>query len=143
MAKTNNRIFYPGCCYLVDTDNNIIMEGNDVKDLRLYAEDDDMILICLSTKADKKSKPVVPAKPKPTKIVMDFDKKVLTIEGGCARIDGVDFEEGQHAEISLDKWLKFVEDINKACGNVEYIGTPPINGKDITDEMSDMQQGDR
>lgn len=132
----NKRIFYPGYYYLVDVNNNVIMHDTDIKILRQYAEDTDMICVCLSAKPSKETKPKVV---KPSKIVFDFDKKTLTVEGGCAKIGKEEYKEGEHTDINLDTWVSFVEDVNKACDNVEYVGTPPIDGKDITNEMSDLQ----
>lgn len=138
MATKTERIFYPGEYYLVDTENNIIIGDKDINICKQMAQTGDMILVCLPANYERKSKTEAPAKPtKAEKIIVNFTKKLLTIVGGSVKLDGVDYSEGDF-EVNFDKWVELVKDCNSKANTVEFVGTPPINGKDITNEMSDL-----
>lgn len=140
MTESFKRIFYPGNYYLADSKNNILVSGKSIEECKRFAyDDDDMLLICIPAHSKPKKK-VKPAVEKPSKIILNFDKKELTVEGGSATILGVLYNAGVYSVNIIDStWVEFVKQMNKCCDTVEIIGIPPINGKEITDEMSNMQ----
>ena len=80
---------------------------------------------------------------KPSKlksIVLDFYKKELTLKGDGATINFVQYEEGVNKldDEELKDFSKIIKDCHKQCKSFKIIGTPSIEGKDITDEMSDL-----
>ena len=136
MATKTERIFYPGEYYLVDTENNIIIGDRDINVCKQMAEATDMILVCLPANYERKSK--TETKPsKVEKIIVNFTKKLLTIVGGSVKLGGVDYNEGDF-DVDFDKWVELVKECNSKANTVEFVGTPPIKGKDITNEMSNL-----
>lgn len=134
MTKQKKRIFYPGKYYVVDPDNNVTYTSNNLNECKEYALDDEMILICLPSHTNKPRKVMGKAK----KIIIDFVKNILTIEGDSVTLDKVEYSAGQY-KVDMDNWVELVKDCNNNAEAVEFIGTPPIkDGKDITNEMSDL-----
>ena len=150
MTKTTTttkvkRIFYPGMYYVVDEENNVVYRSTNMKLCKEAAtEDTDVILVALSNTGSHTSTPAIKAETvvKADKIVLDFDKKLLTITGNSVKLAGVEYETG---ETLLDEqelkqeWSKLLTDCTYYSQSFEIVGTPPIEGKDITDEMSDLQ----
>lgn len=141
MTKDKKRIFHPGMYYVVDKDNIVTHSSTNINDCKEYALDDEMILICLPAKSNKTtSKNVInipKAVTKAKKIVVDFVKNLLTIEGDSVTLDKVDYAAGEYP-VDFKNWVELVKECNKKAEAVEFVGTPPIDGKDITDEMSDL-----
>ena len=135
---TKKRIFYPGMYYVVDENNTVVFESKDINECKRGAIEGDMILICIDAKKSSINTPNVPPAPvKADKIVLDFNKKLLTITGGSVKLGDACYNDGKY-EVALDKWLELVKECNKRADVVEFVGTPPIDGKDITNEMSDL-----
>lgn len=141
MTKQKKRIFYPGKYYVVDTDNNVTYTSNNLNECKEYALDDEMILICLPTSSKKTKSNIInmsKAVTKAKKIIIDFVKNILTIEGDSVTLDKVEYSAGQY-KVDMDNWVELVKDCNNNAEAVEFIGTPPIkDGKDITNEMSNL-----
>ena len=81
------------------------------------------------------------AESKCDKIVIDFDKKELTIGNKDVTIADVEYEKDSVYELEAEdikEWYRLLADSWKVADSVETLGTPPIDGKDITDEMSDL-----
>lgn len=131
MAKAE-RIFFPNTYYVATKENKIVFHSNNINDCKDYMMEDEMLLVCLPySKPKEKSKAA-------SKIVVDFDRNILTVEGGCVTIDGTLYKEGSY-DMDYTNWDVFVTSLNKVSDVVEYIGTPQaIKEKEITDEMSDL-----
>ena len=82
-----------------------------------------------------------PVETKCDKIVVDFDKKELTIGNKDVTIASVQYEKDSVYDLEeedLKDWQMLLSDSWKVAEVVETVGVPPIVGKDITDEMSDL-----
>lgn len=135
---TKKRIFYPHK-YYVATSENLVYTFDTLDEAKSFADEDEVVLIALSS---HKTTKVTPPKvtPKASKIVIDFDKKLLTIYGNCVILNKVEYSVGE-SEIDddeLKEWDTIVFDANKNSDEVQIVGTPPIDAKDITNEMSDL-----
>ena len=150
MTKTTTtskvkRIFYPGMYYVVDEDNKVVYKSNNMKLCKEAAtEDTDVILVALSNTGSHTTTPAIQAETvvKADKIVLDFDKKLLTITGNSVKLAGAEYEVGEYEldEQELkQEWSKLLTDCALYSQSFEYKGTPPIDGEDITNEMSDLQ----
>lgn len=138
MTGTNKRIFYPGKYYVVTADNKVILAANSMTEARQQglAETDTILIAVTAVSPDKpKAIPLVI-----NKIVFNFDKKLLTVDGDSVTLNGVIYNKGENEidEEELKDWSLMLTDANKICKAVEIVGTPPIDGKDITNEMSDL-----
>lgn len=141
-TKDNKRIFYPGYFYCVTTNNEVIYSSKSIEECRQTGIDDDMILVCLPLKAPVKStntlKTITKLPSKAKKIVVDFIKNVLTIEGESVKILDKEYVAGTDT-FDPAKWIEVVQACNKNAEVVEFIGQPIVpDGKDITNEMSDL-----
>lgn len=121
------RIFYPNMYYLVDKDNYVIHHTANPEALKdLEYEDTDTILIAVHPSKLIKKKQVV------NKIVLDFDKKLLTIDGDSCTLNKVDYEGNASYELDeaeLKDWSKLISDCKKVANKFEMIGVPPIEGE--------------
>lgn len=133
----NTRIFYPGKYYIVDEENIVQGEYANMYTAKMYATESDTILIAVNHEGSHLYTPVLP---KVNKVVVDFTKKILTIDGECININGNNYSKGTYklSDNILANWSKLLEDSRKGSKELVIKGTPPINGKDITDEMSDL-----
>ena len=136
MATTTKRIFYPCKYYIADEENQII-EFDTMMDAKLAALDTDVILVALDSKGNRTPVKYTPPANKADKIVVDFDKKVLTIEGKPVTICNVECKVGDN-DIPPVSWQQVLACATLVSKALEIIGTPPIEGKDITNEMSDL-----
>lgn len=140
MAKDMKRIFHPGMYYVVNSDNLVTYSSTNINDCKAYALDDEMILICLPAKSDKtisKNVRFPKAVTKAKKIIIDFIKNLLTIEGDSVTLDKVEYAAGEYP-VDFKNWVELVKECNKKAEVVEFVGTPPIDGKDVTNEMSNL-----
>jgi hypothetical protein len=82
----------------------------------------------------------VPAKKKVDKIVIDFNKNILTLKGGTAILDKISYDEGDNEleTADLEGWNKMLTDAYMLCDDVTVVGIPPIQGRNITNEMSNL-----
>lgn len=133
------RIFYPGKYYVATTEN-LVYTFDTIEEAKEYAMDDEVVLIALSH-YDKGHKSTYKLTPKADKIVIDFDKKQLTIYGNCVTLNKVEYSCGvsELDDEELKEWESIVSDSYSNSHEVQITGTPPITGKDITNEMSDLQ----
>lgn len=137
------RIFKIGKYYVADEDN-YCAEFNSYSEAKKYAMEDEVILICVSpvsvTKPSTTSK-VIPFKPtKADKIVINFDKNVLTVIGKDVTIGKVDFKVGDTKLPDKYNWESLLSSSASVATSVEIVGKPPLepDEEDITDEMSDL-----
>ena len=130
--------FTPGWVYVADATGFIVGEYKSMEDAKKDAKDDDVILLAFNSKGSQIcSKP----EPKCDKIVIDFDKKELTIGDRDVTIDKLIYEKDSIYDLDitmLTRWQELLEELRKVADSVEVLGTPPILGKDITNEMSDL-----
>lgn len=122
------RIFYPNKYYLFDKDNKCLKIVSNPKELEdIPFEDTDTILI--GVHPDK----MFPDKKKlVNKIVLDFDKKELTIEGGNCVIAKVEYEGGGAYTLDdadLEDWENMMKDCRKLTKDFTIVGNPPIKGE--------------
>lgn len=154
MTKTGTNsntkgIFIPGMYYIVDNENRVLYASDSFKDCKERAtEPTDVILIAVSnTGSHTPSQAFIAARTdKADKIVLDFDKKVLTIYGSSVKLAGVEYDVGQNSidDQELEQeWEKLLTDCRTHSKEFEIVGVPPIKGEDITNEMSDLQQRNR
>ena len=127
--KTKKRIFYPNKFYLVDKDNFVLHQASNPESLKgLKYEDTDTILIAVHpSKFIEKAKVV-------KKIVLDFEKNLLTIEGDMCTLNKVEYEGNNTYELDeaeLKDWSDLMKDCKKVADEFEMIGTPPIKGEII------------
>ena len=143
MMTTSNKTFEAGKYYVVDCDNYVVFSSNNILECKEHSMDGDVILVALSPSAVASKKTtetkVVPFNtPKPDKIIVNFTKNVLTIIGSSVKLLNTEYPEGDVKFDSKD-WVDLVVDCNKKAKCVEFIGEPVVqNGKDITNEMSDL-----
>lgn len=135
-TTTTKRIFYPGKYYIADEENQVIQFDN-ILDAKLAAIETDTILIAVDYKGNKSSVAYTPPALKADKIIVDFDKKVLTVEGNPVTIGGTECKVGNNA-IPPVSWQQVLAAATLTSKALEIVGTPPIEGKDITNEMSDL-----
>lgn len=133
----NTRIFYPGKYYIVDEENIVQGEYETMYTAKMYATESDTILIAVNHEGSHLYTPVLP---RVNKVIVDFTKKILTIDGECININGNNYSKGTYklGDNILANWSKLLEDSRKGSKELVIKGTPPIIGKDITDEMSDL-----
>lgn len=138
MTGTSERIFYPGKYYVATADNKIIMAKDKMSDInRQGLSDTDVILIAVAVNSQTKT---ATHKKTVNKIIIDFDKKLLTIDGEPVTLYNVEYDTGETEldDYDLKDWDKLLADARKICSDVVVKGTPPIDGEDITNEMSDL-----
>lgn len=121
------RVFYPNKYYLFDAGNNLLAVVSNPKELEdTDFEDTDTILIGVHPNK------MFPNKTKAVnKIVLDFDKEEITIDGGNCTIAKVEYEGGHTYSLEtedLKDWEDMVKDSKKIAKEFEMIGTPPIEG---------------
>jgi len=124
---TKKRIFYPNKFYLVDKDNYVLHQASNPESLKgLNYEDTDTILIAVHpSKFIEKTKVV-------KKIVLDFEKNLLTIDGDTCTLNKVEYEGSSSYELDQDElkdWQDLLKDCKKVANEFEMIGTPPIEGE--------------
>lgn len=136
MTTTTKRIFHPCKYYIADEENQII-EFDTMLDAKLAALETDVILVALDSKGNRTPVKYTPPALKADKIIVDFDKKVLTVEGNPVTIGGTECKVGDN-DIPPVSWQQVLSSATLTSKALEIKGTPPIEGKDITDEMSDL-----
>lgn len=140
---TSKKLFEAGKYYVVDSDNYVVFSSKNILDCKEHSMDGDVILVALSpsvvnSKKTTETKVVPIATPKPDKIIVDFTKNVLTIIGSSVKLLNTEYPEGD-VKFDAKDWVGLVADCNKKAKCVEFIGEPVVpNGKDITNEMSDL-----
>lgn len=130
--------FTPGCVYVADETGYVIGEYRSMADAKKDAKDTDVILLAFNSKG---SQVCLKPEPKCDKIVIDFDKKELTIGDRDVTIDKLIYEKDSIYDLDitmLSHWQELLEELRKVADSVEVLGTPTITGKDITNEMSDL-----
>lgn len=130
--KSKKRIFYPNRFYLVDKDNYVLHQAVRPESFKgLDYEDTDTILIAVHpSKFIEKTKVV-------KKIVLDFEKNLLTIEGDTCTLNKVEYEGDSTYELDAEElkgWSDLLKDCKKVAKEFEMIGTPPIEGEIINVE---------
>lgn len=136
--------FTAGKYYVADVTGFVIGEYDSYAEARAEACEDDVVLIAVKPIGkEKEDRLLLPPKveTKCDKIIIDFDKKELTIGNKDVTIADVEYEKESVYELETDdikEWYKLLADSWKVADVVETLGTPPIDGKDITDEMSDL-----
>jgi len=138
---STERIFYAGNYYLVTVDNLVVAHSNNINDLKAVAKPTDTILVALTATGSHTYDPSVDKIIQHVdKIVIDFNKKVLTVYGESANLFGIEFKKGDNkmSNDDLQDWEDILSDARIVANELEVIGNPPIDGKDITDEMSDL-----
>lgn len=128
-----NRIFYPGKYYIVTDDNKVVGTYDNMSQAKQFAFDTDTILIAVSNTGSHTYTPQVV---KTDKIIINFDEKLLTVVGEPVTLSDIEYK----GECSIDttNWQKLITDCKAVAKTVEIVGVPPIKGKEITDEMSDL-----
>lgn len=126
---SKKRIFYPNKFYLVDKDNYVLHQASNPEAFKgLDYEDTDTILIAVHpSKFIEKTKVV-------KKIVLDFDKNLLTIDGDTCTLNKVEYEGDSTYELDAEElkgWSDLLKDCKKVANEFEMIGTPPIEGEII------------
>lgn len=132
-------LFSPDKYYVAQADGTILYETEDFDEALSVAMPNEIILASYSV-VDLSSDYNIKETTKVNKIIIDFDKKLLTLEGGPARIDGVTYDEGDNTleDEDLKMWEAMLEDADKLADDVVIVGNPPIDGRNITNEMSDL-----
>lgn len=136
MTTATKRIFHPCKYYIADEENQII-EFDTMLDAKSAALETDVILVALDYQGNRSPVTYTPPALKADKIVVDFDKKVLTIEGKPVTICNVECKVGDN-DIPPVSWQQVLAAATLVSKALEIKGTPPIEGKDITNEMSDL-----
>lgn len=134
MTKKHDKLFIPGQYYLVDSDDMIVLSASTFAECKQAAMEGDTILLCMGCKGLANKKKLE----KPKKAIVDFIKNILTIEEGSVTLNGVEFKSGTYDMDYNKNWIEVVKICNSNAEKVEIIGVPPINGKDITNEMSNL-----
>lgn len=138
---STERIFYAGNYYLVTVDNTVVAHSKNINDLKAAAKPTDTILVALTATGSHSYDPKVDEEIQHVdKIVIDFNKKVLTVYGESANLFGIEFKNGDNkmSDDDLQDWEDILSDARIVANELEVIGNPPIDGEDITDEMSDL-----
>lgn len=136
--------FTPGKYYVADATGFVIGEYESYGDAKADACTDDVVLIAVKPIGkEKEDKLLLPPKveTKCDKIIVDFDKKELTIGNKDVTIAGIEYEKDSVYDLEdedLKEWQLLLSDSWKVADKVETTGVPPIAGKDITNEMSDL-----
>lgn len=129
MANTTKkkRIFYPNMYYVVDKDNMILLSSANLKQLEQYEYEDTDTILCA-----QHPNVVFKRENKVDKIVLDFDKKLLTITGNSVTLNKVEYEGNTTydlEEAELKDWEDLLKDCRKHAKEFQMIGTPPIEGE--------------
>ena len=130
--------FTPGKYYLADQFGMVIGEYDRFIDAKNEATEGDVILSAYNHIGSHIPLQIVT---KCDQIVIDFDKKELTIGNKDVTLADVQYEKDSVYDLELDDlkdWQSLITDAKIAADVVKILGTPPIDGKDITDEMSDL-----
>lgn len=130
--------FTPGYVYVADETGFVTGEYQSMADAKADARESDVILLAFNSKG---SQVCLKPEPKCDKIIIDFDKKELTIGDRDVTIDKLIYEKDSIYDLDitmLTHWQELLEELHKVADSVEILGTPPITGKDITNEMSDL-----
>lgn len=139
MMTGTKRIFYPHKYYVVTADNKVILEASTMSAARRQglSETDTILIAVPAVVSNTQTKQTTI---KVDKIIFNFDKKLLTVDGDSVTLDGVEYMKGETEldDSDLKDWSKMLADARKCCTSVEIVGIPPIDGKDITNEMSDL-----
>lgn len=132
-------IFNIGYYYLVDSDDNVVGEFDTLDEAKRFAEPTDIILISLSATGSR-NRTATPVIKKVDKIIVDFNKNLLTLKGGTAILDKISYDEGDNEleTADLEGWNKMLTDAYMLCDDVTVVGMPPIQGRNITNEMSNL-----
>lgn len=112
--------FKHGKAYVV-THTNKAYEFSTVDLAKKYATDDDVVLVALPKTVTKEAV---------EKIVLDFDKKLLTIVGGSVTLNKVTYEAGEHEmdDLELEDFSQIISDIVTKCDKYEIKGNPKVEG---------------
>lgn len=130
MVDKKKRCFFPGKYYLFDENNQCLAITSNPKELQeVEFEDTDTILIAVHP---DKMFPNSKRKATVDKIVLDFDKEEITIEGSSCTIAKVSYEGNQTYSLDeedLADWEEMIKDSKKIAKEFIMIGTPPIKGE--------------
>lgn len=145
IKKKKESIFKVGKFYVAD-EENYCMEFNTFNEAKNYAMDGEVVLICVSPSSktgtqNTVTSNVVPYKPvKADKIIINFDKKILTVEGFDVTICKTPYKVGENTLPDVYDWEELLQSATLNSSSVEIIGRPPLkeNEEDITNEMSDL-----
>lgn len=135
----NKHGFKVGHYYVLSPENRIVHHAESLYEARKFAFKSDVILGVFDPEGYSTGY-YSSYFSKIDKITLDFDKKLLTIEGGNVTLNGVSYEDGatELEDAELVEWEKMVSDAYLRADEVSVVGTPPVDGKDITDEMSNL-----
>lgn len=136
-GKTTKQIFHVGKYYVADKDN-YCTEFSTIAEAKAYAiEDTDAILYCMNIKDNinfrKKEN-------KAKKIIIDFDKNNLTVEGESVTLSGVTYLGDRTSTLSYKNWQELLANAASNADDIKIIGNPPLEDgeKDITNEVSNL-----
>lgn len=136
-GKTTKQIFRVGKYYVADKDN-YCTEFSTITEAKAYAiEDTDVILYCMNIKDNinfrKKEN-------KAKKIIIDFDKNNLTVEGESVTLSGVTYLGNRTSTLSYNNWQELLANATFNADDIKVIGNPPLEDgeKDITNEVSNL-----
>ena len=125
--KVKKRIFYPNKFYLVDKDNFVLHQASNPESLKtLSYEDTDTILIAVHPSKFIEKTSVV------KKIVLDFENKLLTIDGDTCTLNKCEYEGNNTYSLDteeLKEWPDLLRDCKKVAKEFEMVGVPPIEGE--------------
>lgn len=130
--------FTPGKYYVADATGFIIGEYDTFVEAKKDCAPDDVILSAYNSLGSHL--PLKTVK-KCDKIIVDFKKKELTIGDEDVTIDKVQYEKDTVYDLDdddLESWYNLLKDARASADSVEVVGEPPIKGRDITNEMSDL-----
>lgn len=130
--------FTPGKYYVADETGFVLGEYDSFIAAKTEAGETDVILVAYNNLGSHFTRK---HEPKCDKIIVDFDKKELTIGNKDVTLCDVQYEKDNVYELEQDdlkSWSQLLRECRQVADNVEVLGTPPINGKDITNEMSDL-----
>lgn len=136
-GKTTKQIFHIGKYYVADKDN-YCTEFSTIAEAKEYAvEDTDVILYCMNIKDNINFRK---KETKAKKIIVNFDKKTLTVEGESVTLGGITYLGDKTSVLSCNNWQELLANASQNADNVQIIGNPPLEDgeKDITNEVSNL-----
>lgn len=119
-AMDTKRIFHVGNYYVASSDNKVI-GFKTLNEAKKYADFDDVILLAMPVHKEKT----------PDKIILDFDKKEIILEGCGCTLNKMVFDEAGTYDLDdedLKDFETLITDCIKCAKDFEIIGTPPVNG---------------
>lgn len=143
MARKVTPIFTSGKYFVAHVDNTISSYDTYLEAVAGMEEPTDVLLIASEHRKGetKKSTKIEKAK----KIVLDFNKNILTIKGAPDRIKDTRYVEGDNALTAEDLkgWQKLMTDARKTADEFELVGVPPIEGECLDNLLKEDEDGSK